>query len=324
MNNKEILTLAHDVFNKEVDAISQTKDLLGEDFIDAVRLISECNGKVITMGIGKSGVVGRKIAATLTSTGTNAIFVHPVECLHGDLGIIRPEDIVLILSKSGESDEIRRLFLYLKNLQVKIIGITSRKQSYLAKISDITLVMADVAEACPMGLAPMSSTTVQMVIGDALAAVIMQLRNFQPGDFALFHPAGSLGKQLLLKVEDVMHSGEENPVVVTGTLMRDALVTMTSKAMGAILIVDNQNRLIGILTDGDLRRAIQKHMNILELPVDQVMTKDPICVHALDMAIEALHLMEKRASQINVLPVLDQTGFLTGILRLHDLIISGL
>jgi len=324
MKDTDIIKIASDVFEREIEAIQATQKVINSEFIRAAKLILKSSGKIITMGIGKSGAIAKKIAGTLTSTGSTAVFVHPVECLHGDMGIINPEDIALVLSKSGESDEIRRLMGFLRQRGVKIISITARPESHLGQESDIVISMNIPNEACPMGLAPMASTTVQMVLGDALAAVLIKLHDFKPDDFAVFHPAGSLGKRLLLKVEDFMHSGDENPRIKMGTLMREALVVMTSKAMGAVLIVDEKGILKGILTDGDLRRAIQKHGNLLDLPVDDLMTKNPIRVRADEKAIDALHLMEKRRSQISVLPVVDKQRRAVGILRLHDLVLGGL
>ncbi len=324
MNKKEILESAVRVVDREMEAIEATRKLIGDGFHDAIRAIRSCRGKVVTMGIGKSGLIARKIAATFASTGTSSVFVHPVECLHGDMGVIDRKDIALILSKSGESDEIRKLMVFLKNRNIRIIAVSARPESHLGRTADILIPIEVPREACPMGMAPMASTTVQMIIGDALAAVMIKLHDFKPDDFAVFHPAGSLGKRLLLRVSDMMHADEETPLVTTGMLMREALVVMTEKAMGAILITDEKGRLLGILTDGDLRRAIQDHGDLLKIPVDDLMTQNPIAIRPDDKAMDALHLMEKRNSQINVLPVVDRDGKACGILRLHDLVLAGL
>ncbi|MCD4652596.1 KpsF/GutQ family sugar-phosphate isomerase [bacterium] len=324
MTKHEILNLGKEVFDTEIETLSATRDSLQDGFVEAIKAIQNCSGKIVTMGIGKSGLVARKIAATFSSTGTQAVFVHPVECLHGDMGMILREDIVLLLSKSGESDEIRKLMIYLKSRKIYIIAITARPKSHLAQQAHTVISFVVPREACPMGMAPMASTTAQMVIGDALAAVLIKLHDFKPNDFAEFHPAGTLGKRLLLKVSDLMHHGDECPVVKAGTSMKEALVIMTGKAMGAVLIVDTENKLLGILTDGDLRRAIQEHGDLLELAVDELMTVDPISVNEEDMALNALRLMEKRKSQIDVLPVLDTKRKVCGILRLHDLVLAGL
>lgn len=320
----EILQIARAVFDREIDALQSTRDILDDGFVNAVMLIAGSRGKIITMGVGKSGMIARKTAATLSSTGAPAVFVHPVECLHGDMGIIHPDDIAIVLSKSGESDEIRKLLLFLKNRGIRVIAVTERPQSHLGRNARCTIGMSVPHEACPMELAPMATSSVQMAIGDALAAVLIRMHDFKPSDFALFHPAGTLGKKLLLKVQDVMHSGTEIPAVTIGTIMRDVLPVMTEKAMGAVLIVDGDNLLEGIFTDGDLRRALQKYRDLMDMMVDGLMTAGPICAHPDDMAIDALHLMEKRPSQISVLPVVDQAGHAVGIVRLHDLILAGL
>jgi len=324
MNKHNIIKLAKEVFRREIETLNATKENLDNGFEDAIDLILGCSGKLVTMGIGKSGLVARKIAATLSSTGTQAVFVHPVECLHGDMGMILTEDVVLLLSKSGESDEIRKLITYLKSRKIRIIAITERPDSHLAQKAHVTIPFIVPNEACPMGMAPMASTTAQMVIGDALAAVLITLHDFKPDDFAEFHPAGTLGKRLLLKVSDMMHRDDECPIVKSGTSMKEALVVMTHKAMGAILIEDENGKLLGILTDGDLRRAIQNRGNLLELNVDELMTANPISINENSMAMDALRLMEQRKSQIDVLPVIDNSGSITGILRLHDLVLAGL
>jgi arabinose-5-phosphate isomerase len=324
MQNHEIVKLAQDVFDREIDALRVSREMLGKEVYEAAHTIMTCTGKIVTMGIGKSGLVARKIAATLSSTGTQAVYVHPVECLHGDMGMILPQDIVLLLSNSGESDEIRKLLVFLKTRKISIIAVTARQNSYLGRMANIVITYSVPREACPMGMAPMASTTVQMVIGDALASVLIKLHNFQPDNFAEFHPAGTLGKRLLLKVEHLMHSGEDNPLVKTGVLMKDALLTMTGKAMGAVVIINQDYKLLGILTDGDLRRAIQRFNDIMNIPVDKLMTQNPVSVHQCSLAIEALRLMEKRSSQISVLPVVDDLGNACGIIRLHDLVIAGL
>ncbi len=312
------------VFENEIKALRATLSVSKDGLAQAISLIRDSRGKVITMGIGKSGLIARKVAATFSSTGTPAVFVHPVECLHGDMGMISTRDVALVFSKSGESDEIRNLVMFLRNRKIRIIAVTERIKSYLGMKSDVIIPFSVPEEACPMGIVPMASTTAQLVLGDALAAVLIELNDFQLKDFAVFHPAGSIGKQLLLKVQDLMRDGEEAPVVDSGTSMKEALVVMTSKAMGALLVVDRENKLTGIITDGDLRRALQVSGNILELRVDDLMTCDPICCHPSDKALNALHLMEKRASQINVLPVIDDSGRAVGILRLHDLVIAGI
>ncbi len=324
MTESELIQIAQEVFDRESDALEATRAIIGQGFLQSVQAIYQSPGKVVTMGIGKSGLVARKIAATLASTGTSAVFVHPVECLHGDMGIINKDDMVIVLSTSGESDEIRKLLVFLKNRDIKVIAVTASPTSHLAQKSDIVIPFSVPREADPMGMAPMASTTVQMVIGDALAAALIKLNNFKAADFALFHPSGALGKRLILRVNDVMHANEELPIVREGTFMSHALVVMTEKAMGAVLIVDSEKKLKGLITDGDLRRALQSLGNILDLPVERLMTIHPISIKPSELALDALKRMEKRSSQISVLPVVDDENHVCGILRLHDLVLAGL
>ena len=324
ISKEEILETGRNAILSEIRSLSATRDLLSDGFVEAVQLIVRCTGRIVTMGIGKSGIVARKIASTFTSTGTSAVFVHPVECLHGDMGMIGSADIVIILSNSGESEEIRRLVMFLRNRKIPIIAITSRIESHLAQSAQIVLRIAVPSEASSLDLVPMASTTAQMAIGDAIASALVSLRKFTPDDFAMFHPGGPIGKRLLLKVADIMHSGDELPVVTAGTPVRESLIVMSEKSMGAVVIADISGKLLGILTDGDLRRAIQKHRNIFEMQIDHLMTVDPISTSPASPAIDALHLMENRSSQIGVLPVIDAERRILGIVRLHDLVMAGL
>ncbi len=319
-----ILEEAKRVLEIELDALIRTKNLLDEGFVQAVELIYRSRGKVIITGMGKSGLIGRKIAATLSSTGTLSVFLHPAEGMHGDLGIVSADDVIIAVSKGGEGDEILGILPSIKKIGAKIISLVGDRNSSLAKASDIVIDASVEKEACPINLAPTASTTVVLVLGDALAAVLLKMRGFKPTDFALYHPGGQLGKQLLLKVRDIMHSGKESPVSYEDTLIKDALIEMTSKSMGGVNIVNREHKLVGIITDGDLRRAIQQHKNILELQAKDVMTKTPITITGEVMAIEALKLMENRSSQIMVLPVVDEANTVVGILRLHDLVRCGL
>ncbi len=319
-----ILEEAGRVLEIERDAITRTKDLLDDGFVQAVDLIYHSRGKVIITGMGKSGLIGRKIAATLSSTGTLSVFLHPGEGMHGDLGIVGADDVIIAISKGGESEEILGILPSIKRIGAKVISLVGDKDSSLAKASDIVIDASVEKEACPINLAPTASTTVVLVLGDALAALLVKLRGFKPNDFALYHPGGQLGKQLLLKVKDIMHAGQESPVAFEDTPIRDALIEMTSKSMGGVNIINREHKLVGIITDGDLRRAIQQHENLLELQAKDVMTKNPIRVTGEVMAIGALELMENRPSQIMVLPVVDEASKVVGILRLHDLVRAGL
>ena len=244
-------------------------DRIGPEFERAVLCLNEARGKVITTGLGKSGIVAGKISATLSSTGTPSIFIHPVEAMHGDLGIIQRGDLGLLLSNSGETAEVLQLLQVFKRLGLKTVAIVGRSNSSLARDCDFCLDASVESEACPLNLAPMSSTTAAMVLGDALAGCLMTLKGFSSEDFSRLHPSGALGRRLLFRVQDIMHSGDDLPVVMSGTPMRDALITLTGKAMGAVLVVSQTGDLLGIFTDGDLRRAVQHHENLLSLEIDK-------------------------------------------------------
>lgn len=317
------LERARFVLKTESDAVAAVAERLDESFLKAIELIESCQGRVVVAGVGKSGLVGRKIAATLASTGTPALFLHPAEGAHGDLGMLVNKDVVILLSNSGETREILDLLPWIKRIGASIISMIGRHNSNLAKFSDVVLDVSVEREACPHNLAPTASTAAQLALGDALAIVLLQRRNFQPEDFAVLHPGGSLARQLL-RVEDVMHSGAENPVVRAGAGMADAIGEISSKAMGAVNVVDEDGILLGIITDGDLRRALSKMPDILSRKVEEVMTRDPITICVGKMAAEAIAIMENRPSQIAVVPVVDDKGAPVGMVRLHDLVRAGL
>ena len=320
----ETTSIAKATIAKEIKALEDTLQRIGLEYDTAVQLILKSHGKVIVTGLGKSGIIARKIAATLSSTGTPAVFIHPIEALHGDIGIVQSQDIGLALSKSGETQEILEFLQFMKRMAIKTIALTGNPHSSLAKHCDVIIDASVTSEACPLNLAPTSSTTVAMAIGDALAACLIVRRGFSNEDFAKRHPSGALGRRLLLRVVDAMHHGQDMPIVLTGTRIRDALVTMTQTAMGIILIVDAQGVLLGILTDGDLRRALQRYETLLDMQIDVVMTRNPIVIHPDRLAVEALSLMENRPSQISALPVVDENNTALGVLRLHDLVKAGL
>lgn len=324
MTQIDIIEEAKRVIDIEISQIRKVRELINNDFASIIHLLFNCSGKVIVTGVGKSGLIGRKIASTLSSTGTLAVFLHPGEGIHGDLGIVKRLDIILLISKSGETDEILALLPSLRKIGCTIVSIVGNPYSTLAKNSDYFINASIEREACPLNLAPTCSTTVTLVLGDAIATILTKLRGFRPMDFALFHPGGNLGKKLLLRVGDVMHSGDENPVTNENTLMRDVLVDMTRKAMGAISVVDGRSRLVGVITDGDLRRAIQKEDKLLTMSAKEIMTGDPITITKDAMAIDALELMENRPSQIMVLPVVNEDNIPIGMVRVHDLVKAGL
>jgi len=318
------MELAKETIDKEIAALCAVRDRIGPEMEQAVELILGTGGIVITTGIGKSGYVAAKIAGTLSGTGSPATFLHPVDALHGECGIVRRDDVILALSKSGETSEVIELLTVLKAKGCKTIALVGNPNSNIAEMCDVVLDGSVEQEACPLNLAPTSSALVAMSLGDALAACLIVRIGFTAADFGRVHPSGSLGKKLLLTVESIMHKGNAVPKVAPAKTIREILVPLSAKAMGAVIVVDPQNQLLGIFTDGDLRRALERHDLILDLPVCELMTADPIRVRADDMAIRALDLMENRVSQIAVLPVVDAQNKVVGILRLHDLIRAGL
>lgn len=313
------LEQAKEVLLLEAECVRRQAELLGEDFIKAVKMILQCQGRVVVTGIGKSGLVGRKISATLSSTGTPSFFLHPGEGVHGDLGMVTPSDVVIAISQSGEVDEVLAVLPTLKILGTSVIAITGSKNSSLALNSDLTLIVEVEKEACPLGLAPTASTTATLALGDALAVVLLKARNFQPEDFALFHPGGTLGRKLLLTVEKLMHTQDRNPVISEKKVIRDALIIMTNHGNhGAAVVVNEDGFLTGIVTDGDLRRILNKYDEPLSLPIEQVMTRNPRTISKEKLAAEAMHIMEEK--HITVLPVVDAEGRPVGIIHLHDII----
>ncbi|MEH0741843.1 KpsF/GutQ family sugar-phosphate isomerase [Vibrio cholerae] len=312
---------ALEVLNTEIDALKQLDQYFNDDFAKACDLIlNNRDGKVVVMGIGKSGHIGNKIAATLASTGTSAFFVHPGEAAHGDLGMIDPNDIVLAISNSGESSEILGLFPVLKRLNIKIISMTGKPESNMAKLSDLHLQITVPKEACPLGLAPTSSTTATLVMGDALAVAMLQARGFTAEDFALSHPGGALGRKLLLKLSDIMHTGDQLPLVTPTTVIRDALLVISEKGLGMTAVVDEAQKLVGIFTDGDLRRILDKRIDIHTALIGDVMTTHPTTASPDILAAEGLALMQNKS--INGL-ILCQDQRVVGALNMHDLLKAG-
>lgn len=306
------------VFEIERDALAAVAERLGERFSQACQLILQGQGRVVATGMGKSGHVARKIAATLASTGTPAFYVHPGEAGHGDLGMITQDDVVLALSYSGESDELLMLLPVLKRQGNRLIAMTGRPSSSLAMAADVHLDVSVPAEACPLALAPTSSTTASLAMGDALAVALLDARGFTADDFARSHPAGSLGRRLLLHITDVMHSGEELPRVPVGASLSEALVEMSRKRLGMTAVVDADNHLIGLFTDGDLRRALDSELDVRSARIADVMTRSPRTIGADRLAAEAAQLMETH--KITGLLVVDAEGRLVGALNIHDLL----
>ncbi|MGE5481127.1 MAG: KpsF/GutQ family sugar-phosphate isomerase [Chloroflexota bacterium] len=317
-----LIEIGKKALQTEIEALSSVKERLGPDFSRAARLVAESN-KVVISGVGKSGLVGRKIAATLSSVGISSVFLHPVEALHGDIGIVQKGDVAILISKSGSTDELVKIVPYLKTLGAKIISIVGSVNSFLARASDATLDGEVAKEACPHNLAPTSSTTVALALGDALAVTAMQINNFTVEDFSRLHPLGQIGRNLTVQVKDAMHSGERTPRVAPDASLRDAIIEISMKGLGCAAITDETGALIGLITDGDLRRALEKHEDIRGLSAKDIMTYNPITIRDTAMLGEALQLMEQRERQINVLPVINSKGIAVGVIRVHDILRSG-
>ncbi|MFC1614230.1 SIS domain-containing protein [Gemmatimonadota bacterium] len=315
-NPEEILSQARRVVRIEAEAVNGLLDRLDSSFVQAVDIIFSCKGRVIISGVGKSGIVGRKLATTFTSTGTPAIFIHPVDCLHGDMGLVSPEDIFVAVSKSGETDEIEQLLHFFKRLDVKIIAVTGKKDSSLSRTADVALDVSVVQEACPHDLAPTASTTAAMVMGDALAVCLLLRRDFGPEDFASLHPAGTLGRKLLLKVKEVMLSGEGLPMVNFRAGMKEVLMVLVGKR-GICPVVDDDRRLIGVVTDGDFKRLLNRTVDFMDVPVSEVMTGTPKSIHPDELCVSVVKKMEEFS--IISMPVVDNDNRLVGVLHLHDL-----
>ena len=321
-NSHDFIGLAKAVISAEVEAIQALSQRLDDDFNKSCETILACKGRVIVSGMGKSGHISNKIAATLASTGTPAFFVHPGEALHGDLGMITGEDVVIAISNSGNTDEVITLAGLVKRLGASVIGMSGDKQSALAKISDHHLNISVEKEACPMGLAPTSSTTVTLVLGDALAVALLEARGFTAEDFARSHPGGRLGKRLLVHVRDIMHSGEATPMCLPNTSLNDAILEMTGKKLGATLVINSDNTLFGIFTDGDLRRSFEEGIDLKNITIGEIAHKDCISTQANELAVNVVNLMQDK--QITVLPVVDANNSVEGIIHMHDLLKAGI
>ena len=318
-----IIERAKRVLNIEAEAIQQLVDRINDDFVRGVELILACEGKVVVTGVGKSGIIGQKLASTLASTGTPAFFLHPTEGLHGDLGMLERKDIVLAISNSGETNELSQILPLIKRYGNKLIVLTGGANSTLAQAGDVVLDVSVPEEACPLGLAPTASTTAALAMGDALAVALLEKRGFNKEDFAILHPGGKLGKRLLLTVRDLMHVGDELPRVYEDTLMKEAVVEITSKRLGVTGVMNEREELVGVITDGDLRRALERHPDLLERTAVEAMTQNPKWIEADTLAAQAVQRMEEYA--ITSLFVFDKAGDKTpqGIIHLHDLLRAG-
>ena len=317
-----VIEEARKIFDKEIEALYKTRDALGEDFEKIVELVLHCEGKVVLTGMGKPGHIATKIAATLASLGTPSFFMHPGEAMHGDLGMVEKKDVVILMSYSGESEEVTRLMPVLQEIGCVTVAVTGKPKSTLARTCQYHFFFPEFEEACYMHLAPTSSTTALLVLGDAVAVVASRAKNYTREDFGLHHPAGALGKKLLVKVSDVMHSGNENSVVPEGSSLRSSIVEMSTKGLSMVTIVDSDNNLKGIITDGDLRRMMERGVDIYNETIDNVMTKAPTWIDSREMAVNALQKMSDR--RITSMPVLDENGKVAGSILMTDIYKAGI
>lgn len=319
-----MLEHAQEVLRMEAEAILELIPRVDASFEAAVKLVMESKGRLIITGMGKSGLIGRKMAATLASTGTPSFFLHPAEGIHGDLGMVTSDDVVMALSNSGETGEVLNILPSLRRIGAKIIAMVGNPNSTLGKDADVVLNVGVSKEACPLGLAPTSSTTACLAYADALALALLECHHFTAKQFAVFHPGGSLGRKLLLTVGSIMHKGEENPVVPGHCTVQEALFVITDKGLGAVSVVDDDDKLQGLLTDGDIRRGLRKGVDFLARPVTELMTKTPKTITEEKLAAQALHIMESNIPKpITVLPVVDDAMHVIGLLHMTDLVRQG-
>lgn len=317
---QRILSRAREVMDVEISGVRKVRDELGEPFVALVKKCLEIlhdGGKLVLCGVGKSGHISKKLAASLASTGARAVFMHPVEAMHGDLGVVSPQDLLLAVSYSGETDELLRVLPAVKRMGVPIVGITGKAESRLGTFSDMVVPMPVEREACPFNLAPTTTTTALLALGDALAMVLLDCQNFQLSDYAKNHPAGAIGRTITLTVKDCMRTGERCAVVTPQATVREALLAMTKARDGAVAIVDAQNRLLGIFTDGDFRRAMTANDQVLQAPIESVMTKSPVAINQRQMAVEILKLIEHR--KIDDVVAVDDEGRFVGMVDIQDL-----
>ncbi len=320
---QNLIDIAKKVLKIESEAVSALAEKLNSNFEKAVDIILNCKGRVIVTGMGKSGLVGKKIAATLASTGTPAFFMHPAEASHGDLGMVTSDDVIIAISNSGETEEIVNLIPFLKRFSVSLISLSGNLNSTISRAADVVLDISVKEEACPLGIVPTASTTATMAMGDALAVALLTKRGFKEEDFAFFHPGGSLGKKLFIKVKDLMHTGDALPVVSPDLPMMDVIVEISSKRLGATVVIDNYKKILGIITDGDLRRGIEKWGKaFFDMNANEVMTRNPKTISEDELAVKALSIMEKHSITSLIVP--DGDGKAKGIIHLHDILKQGI
>ncbi|MCP3178087.1 KpsF/GutQ family sugar-phosphate isomerase [Desulfuromonas sp. KJ2020] len=319
----KILETAQRVLHTEADAVQRLVDRLDDQFVKAVHMILSCSGRLVISGMGKSGLICQKIASTMASTGTPALFLHPAEGIHGDLGMLMKGDVVLAVSNSGETEEILRILPVIKRMGLPLIAMSGNARSSLARAGDVFLDISVREEACPLGLAPTASTTATLAMGDALAVALLIERGFREEDFALFHPGGALGKKLLLRVEDLMHTGVDIPMVVKNTPLKEALFEITSKKLGITGVADDQGALAGVFTDGDLRRSIEKGLDVLNQPIENLMNPNPKRILRSNLAAKAVQRMEEYSITSLFVFEDENSKVPVGIIHLHDLLKSG-
>ena len=324
MDDTVIKEKAVETLEIEAAAVKRLTERIDEEFVAAVNCILACKARVIVTGMGKSGHVGRKIAATLASTGTPSFFLHPAEAFHGDLGMVTEQDVVIAISNSGESSEIVNILPIIRRIGATIIAMSGRRTSQLGQFADYFIDISVEREACPLGLAPTASTTATLAMGDAVAMALMSCRNFTSQDFALFHPGGALGRRLLLTVRNVMHTDGDNPLIHKGKTAKDALFVMTDKGLGAASVIDDDGKFLGLITDGIIRRALAKDNDFLDEPVESIMFTSPLTISPEKMAAQALHVMEQhKPNPVTVLPVIDKEHRPIGMVHLTDLLRQG-
>lgn len=313
----DMLTEARGVFEKEIEALEKTRGHIGKVFLDFVDIILSCEGKVILTGMGKAGHIARKVAATFSSLGTPSFYIHPAESLHGDLGMVTDRDVVIAISHSGESGEVVQMVPVIRRIGAKLLSITGNAQSTLARHSDIAEVLPEFEEACYLGLAPTSTTTAALVYGDALAVVVSRMKHFKREDFGLYHPAGTLGRRLLTTVADIMVSGADRPQVGPDVYLKEAIIELSRKRAGIVAVMQG-SRIEGIITEGDLRRALEQGMDVYSMKVREIMTKNPVCIFEEKLAVDAMKLLHEK--NISSLIVLDSRGEYTGVVTLQMVI----
>ena len=312
------------VIDIEMKGLSLLREQIDSSVKSAVEIIFNCSGKVILTGMGKSGLVAKKIASTMSSVGTPAIFMHPAEGMHGDLGIIGADDVVIAIGKSGESTELNGVLPSVKNVGAKIIGVMGEADSTLARYSDIIINIGNIEEACPFNMAPTTSSTVTMVLGDAIAVALMKMRGFDLADYALLHPGGQIGKRLTMMVSDIMLKGSNNPIVNISDSVKNCISEISRKLAGAVSVVDNDGALMGLVTDYDIRKHLEKEENIFSMKIEEIMNSRPVFIYDDEKAFSALKIMQERERPITILSVLNRKNLVVGMLRMHDLIKEGL